>query len=175
MRIWVPLLCALLAGCMASAMAAPRRIELGPATSEVGFRGYGLGLVPLDGRFTRFGGSLTYDPADHSNCRVDLLVDVASLVTEDSSMRTTVVGPDFMDADRFPSLTYSGTCQGPELRGILGMHGVARPFELSLAWGQAGVIAEGRLRRADWGMTAMPIVGGRTVRIRVTVPLRNSP
>jgi polyisoprenoid-binding protein YceI len=175
MRIRVPLFCALLAACMASAMAAPRRIELTPSTSEVGFRGYGLGLLPLDGRFTRFGGSLTYDPADHSNCGVDLVVDVASLVTEDPSMRTTVVGPDFMDAASFPSLTYAGACQGPELHGTLGMHGVVRPFELSLDWGQAGVVAEGRLRRADWGMTAMPILGGRTVRIRVTVPLRDSP
>ena len=32
-------------------------------------------------------------------------------------------------------------------------------------------MAEGRLVRAEWGMTAMPLLGGRTVRIRVTVPL----
>jgi polyisoprenoid-binding protein YceI len=106
---------------------------------------------------------------------VELLVDVASLVTEDPSMRTTVVGPDFMDAASFPSLTYAGACQGAELHGTLGMHGVARPFALSLTWSQGGVIAEGRLSRADWGMTAMPILGGRTVRIRVTVPLPRSP
>jgi hypothetical protein len=51
------------------------------------------------------------------------------------------------------------------------MHGVARPFELSLDWNRDGVVAEGRLVRAEWGMTAMPALGGRTVRIRVAVPL----
>jgi hypothetical protein len=33
------------------------------------------------------------------------------------------------------------------------------------------VVAEGQLVRADWGMTAMAIVAGRTVRIQVSVPL----
>ena len=47
------------------------------------------------------------------------------------------------------------------------MHGVTRPFTLSLDWNPDGVVAEGRLVRADWGMTAMPLLGGRTVRIRV--------
>ena len=51
------------------------------------------------------------------------------------------------------------------------MHGVTHPFELSLTWSKDAVVAEGRLLRADWGMTAMPILGGRTVRIRVTVAL----
>ena len=51
------------------------------------------------------------------------------------------------------------------------MHGVTRPFELSLTWSRNAVVAEGRLVRADWGMTSMSVLGGRTVRIRVTVPL----
>jgi polyisoprenoid-binding protein YceI len=54
---------------------------------------------------------------------------------------------------------------------MLDMHGVKRPFELSLTWSANDVVAEGRLRRADWGMTAMPFIGGRTVRIRVSVHL----
>ena len=36
------------------------------------------------------------------------------------------------------------------------------------------VVAEGRLVRADWGMTAMSVLGGRTVRISVAVPLRGT-
>ena len=79
--------------------------------------------------------------------------------------------PDFMDAARFPTLTYSGSCQKSGLSGMLGLHGITRPFQLSLAWSPDRVVAEGQLVRADWGMTAMPIVAGRTVRIQVTVPL----
>ena len=106
---------------------------------------------------------------------MELRVQVASLVTEDASLRGTIVGPDFLDAVSFPDLAYAGSCEaGGDLDGKLAMHGVTRPFMLSLVWDRDGVVAEGRLLRADWGMTAMPLMGGRTVRIRVAVRLAGS-
>jgi polyisoprenoid-binding protein YceI len=165
----------LLAGLASSTRAEPRRIQFGPSDSEVAFRAYGLGLLPIDARFVRFDGWLTYDPDDALSCRVELRVEVASLVTDDASLRGTMVGPDFMDAASFPVLSYDGTCAAREdLEGMLAMHGITRPFALSLSWSADGVVAEGRLLRADWGMTAMPLLGGRTVRIRVAVPLAGS-
>jgi polyisoprenoid-binding protein YceI len=162
----------LLAALACSAQAAPRSVQFGPPESEVAFRAYGLGLLPIDARFARFDGWLTYDPDDRLACRVELNVQVASLLTDDASLRGTMVGTDFMDADRFPVLTYFGSCDSRGgLEGMLAMHGVTRPFALSLDWGRDRVVAEGRLLRADWGMTAMPLIGGRTVRIRVAVPL----
>ncbi len=164
----VPLL---LAGLAVGAHAAPRRIHLAPPAGELSFRAYGMGLVPIDATFTRFSGWLVYDTADHTSCQVELTAEVASLVTDDASVRATVVGPDFMDVARFPTLTYAGSCDAGGLGGTLGMHGVSRPFTLALTWTRDGVEAEGRLVRADWGMTAMSFWGGRTVRIRVVVPL----
>jgi polyisoprenoid-binding protein YceI len=153
------------------AEAAPRRIALTPPETEVAFRAYGLGLLPLDGKFASFRGWLNYDPEDRSTCRVDLTVDVASLAMTDTSVRETVVGPEFMDAPRYPTLTYAGSCQPPGIGGMLGLHGVTRPLQLSLTWSRERVTAEGQLRRADWGMTAKSFVAGRTVRIQVSVPL----
>ena len=169
-----PLLLAWLVACAMPAPAMPRRIQLDPSTSEVAFRAYGLGLLPLDGHFTRFGGWLTYDPDNHATCQVDLRADVASLVTDDPAVRDTVLGADFMDASRYPHLEYTGTCGPSGLGGMLGMHGVTKPFALALTWEQREVVAEGRLVRADWGMTQRAVLGGRTVRIRVTVPLPTS-
>ena len=101
-----------------------------PARSE--FRAYGLGLLPLDGTFARFQRPLTYDPDDHAACRVELSVDVASLSTERPvDPQQTMVGPDFMDVARFPSLVYSGACSRRVSVASLGMHGITRPFELS--------------------------------------------
>jgi polyisoprenoid-binding protein YceI len=174
MRVVTFLIAAIMALAATDAAASPRRIEFGPATSEVAFRGYGMGVMPIDGRFTRFDGWLTYDPDNHARCQVVLDVDVASLVTEDPSMRDTVVGSEFLDAARFPSMTYEGACDARGLGGRLGMHGITNAFELSLTWSGDEVVAEGRLLRADWGMTAMPILGGRTVRIRVSVHLSGS-
>ena len=161
----------LVGGLAGTCQAAQRRIQFSPPASEVAFRAYGLGMLPIDSRFAQFTGSLTYDPDDPASCRVELQVQVASLVTDDPSLRSTIVGPEFMDAARFPALTYAGTCEASGLAGDLAMHGVTRPFELSLTWSKDAVVAEGRLVRADWGMTAMSVLGGRTVRIRVTVPL----
>jgi polyisoprenoid-binding protein YceI len=167
---------ALLASCLAvAAVAAPRRIQLTPADSQVAFRAYGMGLLPIDANFARFGGWLVYDPDNKASCQVELNVEVASLATEDPSIRETVIGPDFMDATSFPALKYAGACQADGLHGTLMMHGVTRPFPLSLDWSADAVVAQGRLVRAEWGMTAKPLLGGRTVRITVTVPLRGLP
>jgi polyisoprenoid-binding protein YceI len=171
MRSRSPLYCVLLACLSTVADAASRRVPLAPPDTEVAFRAYGLGLLPLDGRFARFQGWLTYDPEDRSACQVDLTVDVASLGMSDASVRETVVGPEFMDAPHFPTLAYAGSCQPAGIGGMLGLHGVTRPLHLSLTWSPDRVMAEGQLQRADWGMTAMPFVAGRTVRIQVAVPL----
>jgi polyisoprenoid-binding protein YceI len=170
-----PLLAVLLS-CMTvvPAQATPRRIDFGPPASQVAFRAYGLGLLPIDGTFAQFTGSLNYDPDRPGVCQVELRVEVASLVADDGAARGRITGPEFMDAARYPSLRYTGRCQPPDdLQGMLDMHGVTRPFTLSLDWDwdRDRVVAEGRLLRADWGMTALPLLGGRTVRIRVSVPL----
>ena len=102
----------LFAGLACPAQAAPRRIPLGPPASEVAFRAYGVGLLPIDASFTRFDGWLTYDPDDRASCQVELHVQVASMVTQDQAMRDTIVGPDFMDAASFPELNYTGTLRG---------------------------------------------------------------
>jgi polyisoprenoid-binding protein YceI len=153
------------------ASAEPRELRFGPPSSEVDFRAYKLGLLPADGTFASFGGQLSYDPDDHAHCQVTLHVDAASVTSDDATTRTMVPGPDFLDVARFPSLSYTGTCNASGLDGTLDMHGVAHAFALTVTWTHDGVVAEGRLIRADWGMTALPALGGRTIRIRVSIPL----
>jgi polyisoprenoid-binding protein YceI len=157
------------------AMAADVSVELSPGHSTVGFRAYGFGLLPLDGQFTQFRGRFTYDPDAPSHCSVTLQAGVASLAMTPETAGETVLGPDFLDAARFPTLAYDGACSPEGLTGVLTMHGATRPFTLTMDWRAAGVTAVGRLRRADWGMTARPLLGGSTVRITVTVPLPAPP
>jgi polyisoprenoid-binding protein YceI len=160
----------LLAWLALPASAAAGQLELAPPASEVAIRAWGFGLLPFDGRFTSFRGSLRYDPAQHS-CQVNLVVDVASLAMANETARDTIVGEDFMDAARFPTLSYAGACEAPDVAGTLGMHGLSRPLTLSLDWDAARIVATGELRRDDWGMTAMPILAGHTIRIRVSIAL----
>ncbi len=154
-----------------AAEAAEVSVELLPGRSSVGFRAYGFGLLPLDGQFTRFHGRFSYDPDAPTHCSVTFQVDVASLAMTPARFGEMVLGPDFLDAARFPALAYDGACGPGGLAGLLTMHGVTRPLTLTLDRRADAVVAVGRLRRADWGMTARPLLGGSTVRVTVTVPL----
>ncbi len=168
------LLCLLLPASAHAATPGPlpaEQVALTPPAASVAFRAYGLGLLPLDGNFTRFDGVLTYDPADHGHCRVELRIDVASLAMSSPAIRNDVLGPDFMDAAKFPTLQFGGVCQQPGLAGMLAMHGVSHPFALDMDWERDAVTAQGRLRRAEWGMTAKQLIGGATVRITVRTAL----
>jgi polyisoprenoid-binding protein YceI len=155
--------------------AEPQRVEISPPSSEVAFRAYKLGLLPIDGKFTRFEGWLMFDPGDRKSCQVELRVEVASLQTEDPAVLPVVIGPDFMDAASFPLLRFAGRCTGRDIGGTLTMHGVSHDCLLSLDWRPNEVVAEGHIVRADWGISAMPLLAGKTVRIRVAVPVVAQP
>lgn len=146
-------------------------MPLTPATGSVGIRIYELGMLPVDGSFSRFHGVLRFDPRNRLACQADVTVDVASLAMSSESVTATMLGPDFLDVPRFPLLSYRGDCDAAGMGGALTMHGVTRGLALSLDWQADRLAAAGRLPRALWGMTARPVLGGRTVRITVTVDL----
>jgi polyisoprenoid-binding protein YceI len=172
-RLLIGVITAVVTACVqpCRSSAAETRIALSPEAGSVGIRAYRLGVFPLDGMFHRFHGWLTYDPANHADCRVELHVEVASLTMSSPAMLQRVLGPEFLDAARYPSLAFQGVCAGDGLDGRLAMHGVSRPFALALNWRHQSVNAVGRLQRGDWGMTALPILAGSTVRIDVSVHL----
>ncbi len=166
------LLLALLAcGSSTMALAEQRTQPLDPAHAEVGFRAYAFGLVPIDGRFARFSGQLTFDPATPSQCRVEVRVEVASLEIGDAAMQADVLSPSLLDAAAFPTLAYSGACRGEVIDGTLTMHGATHPLSLSIKTTDGRYSAEAPMHRRDWGITGRPLLAGPTVRIRVSAPI----
>jgi polyisoprenoid-binding protein YceI len=76
-----------------------------------------------------------------------------------------------MNAARFPALAFHGTCQGGAVVGDLTMHGETHPVSLDYTRSAGTIIATGRLRRAEWGITGSPLTGGGSViRMRVVLP-----
>ncbi|MEO8715097.1 MAG: YceI family protein [Acetobacteraceae bacterium] len=152
--------------------AAPRTLRLVPPQASLEMRAYAIGFLPIDSRFTRFDGTLTYDQAEPARCTATLTAQVASLETAKATMRETILGADFLDAAQFPTLGFTGTCtQAGTLAGSLTMRGVAHPLVLRLERSAHGLAAEGEVRRALWGMDARPFMVGPMIRIRVTAPL----
>ena len=75
-----------------------------PPASTVELRSYGFGLLPLDGKFTRFHGWMRYDPANPGACQVVLELEAGSLAMANDSIRERITGPEMMDVARFPTL-----------------------------------------------------------------------
>ena len=155
---------------LATSSARAEQAILTPSGSQVEFRAYGLGLIPFDGKFTRFQGVMRYDPAAPGMCHVLLEIQSASLAMSDMSVREQIVGTEFMDVARFPDMAFDGSCQGDTLAGSLRLHGESHPFTLEISREGGRLTAVGRLRRAAWGITARPFTVGSTIRIRVEFP-----
>jgi polyisoprenoid-binding protein YceI len=166
MRFLFCLLCLLLIAIPAGADQA----SLLPPGSAVELRSYGLGLLPLDGKFTHFHGWIRYDPSNPSACQVVLEIEAGSLAMSSDAIRDRMTGPEMMDVTQFPDMAFHGACQGEAVAGALTMHGQTHPFALDFVRSAGTIVATGRLRRADWGITGSPLLGGSTVRIRVTMP-----
>ncbi len=153
------------------ALAAPRHWPLDPSHAAVGFRAYVLDMWPVDGVFTQFHGVLVFDASAPERCEVDVTVDVASLALSNPALRDEVLSPGLLDAAAYPTLRYSGACDGEGIAGQLNMHGVTRPLLLAILRDGAGITAQAPLRRADWGVAGRPLLAGPTIRIRVSTTL----
>jgi polyisoprenoid-binding protein YceI len=141
-----------------------------PATAQVQIRAFGLGIFPLEGNFARFRGWIRYDPGHPAACQVILQVDVTSLTMRSQMVRATILGPEFMNVSAYPDLTFSGVCDSGGIAGRLTLHGETHPLTLALDRRRDALVATGRFRRGDWGMTARSLTAGSIIRIRVEAP-----
>ncbi len=132
---------------------------------------YALGMVPVEGIFYRFRGTLSFDPRDAQGCAVDLVAETASLTFADATVQASVLSPELLDAGAFPTLRYRGTCAGPAVRGELTLHGATHPLTLALKADGARIVASGTLDRTAWRITGRSFTVGRSVDIEVTAPL----
>lgn len=155
----------------APAKAAAHTVPLEPRSAQVTFRAYGFGIVPIEGSFTRFNGALVLDPADPTACEVNVQAEAASLAMPEAGMTQDALGPELLDVTRHPVFAYSGRCGDGQVRGTLLLHGIRRPLALTITLERGRWVATGRMRRAEWGMGARPLLAGPEVRIQFTAAL----
>ena len=153
------------------ARAVARHFILEPGTVMVGFRAYGLGLLAIDGHFTRFHGTLTLDDQDPTACSVSIEADAASLAMPSASMTADAQGPDLLDVAHYPDFKVNGQCANGHLQATLLLHGISRPLVLDVTSAPGKWEVAGLMRRADWGMGARPLLAGPEVRISLTAGL----
>jgi polyisoprenoid-binding protein YceI len=136
--------------------------------TEVGFIARHLMVSKVRGRFTDFEGTIVVadDPSESS---VEVIIQAASINTNDENRDKHVRTNDFLSTDEFPALTFRSTkvelSSGGDwkLNGDLTVRGVTRPIVLDVQfegviqdpWGnqRLGFTASGEIDRNDFGVS----------------------
>lgn len=137
------------------------------------FRVSHLGFSTYTGRFTRLEARLQFDPHDLAGSRVNVTIDPRSIEADNApaGFLQTLAGKDWLDADRFPEMTFrTRTVQvtGPatfRVNGELTLHGITKPLVLEARYNggyashpfephaRVGFSAQGRFKRSDFGVS----------------------
>jgi polyisoprenoid-binding protein YceI len=143
--------------------------QIEPAHSAVHFSVRHLMISTVRGEFSQLSGEVGYDPAQPQTARIDAVIAAASIHTRDAQRDAHLRGPDFLDAEKFPSLEFHSsqaavTASGLSVPGQLTLHGVTRPVTLEVRditpevkdpFGgvRRGATAQARINRKDFGLT----------------------
>jgi polyisoprenoid-binding protein YceI len=144
----------------------------------------------VKGQFHKLTGSLTLDESNLANSRVEAVIDAASIETRDAQRNGHLKSADFLDVEKFPTLSFKSTrvsvVGNGELavEGDLSIHGVTRKVTFSVEgptpptkdpWGNTriGLSATTKINRKDFGLTwnAALETGGILVGEEVTITL----
>ena len=169
---------------------APGRYTIDPSHSSVEAVARHLMVTKVRGRFAAFSG--TVEVAERpEDSRVEAAIEAASIDTKDAQRDEHLRSPDFLDAERFPTLRFTSTAVGPvsdsrwRVSGELTIRDVTRPVELDVEflgvgadpWGNEKVAftATTELDREAFGITwnqALETGGvlvGRTLKVELEI------
>jgi polyisoprenoid-binding protein YceI len=156
--------------------------------STIGFSVAHMVVSKTTGRFTDYAGFIEADPEALTVKTIEAVIKTASVDTHHAKRDAHLRGPDFFNADTYPTMTYklkSYRKQGEEYVAVgdLTLLGVTKEITLTghfngLAkdpWGntRAGFTARGTLNRKDFGMNWSKAMdnGGLVVGDQVAITL----
>ena len=163
--------------------APPGEYKLDNTHASVTFRVNHLGLSRYTARFTDIAGKLNFDPANPAAMSVESTVDPNSLETDfpldEPDFDAELTGPQWLDAGRFPTITFKSTKVEPtgantaKVTGDFTLHGVTRPLTLDVTFNggyaaggmdpsgaRIGFSAKGEIKRSEFGIAyGVPAAG----------------
>jgi polyisoprenoid-binding protein YceI len=164
--------------------------NIDPVHSIAEFKVKHMMITNVKGRFKDVKGTLEFDPADVTKSKITAEITAASIDTHDADRDAHLKSADFLDVEKFPTLTFTSTritkAGADELKvdGDLTIHGVTRPVVFEVEgpsepgkdpWGNTriGWSATTKINRKDYGLTwnAALEAGGFLVGDQVTITL----
>ncbi|GEM79301.1 YceI family protein [Vibrio superstes] len=153
------------------ANAADYVIDTQGAHASINFKVSHLGYSYIKGRFNRFSGEFSYDPANVEASSVEVKVDTTSLDSNHAERDKHIRSGDFIDASKYSDAVFNSTKvvdKGDgnlEIMGDLTLHGQTKPITIDAnfigqgkdPWGgeRAGFMGTTRLELADFNIPVM--------------------
>jgi polyisoprenoid-binding protein YceI len=158
---------------MSATAASPAAVttwNVDPVHSTAEFRVKHMMIANVRGRFTGVTGTLTFNSADVTQSRVEASVDIATIDTRDPQRDTHLKSPDFLDAEKFPTMTFRSSRVVRKSNGAIAVvgpltiHGITKEVEFDVEgptppvkdpWGNTriGVAATTKIDRREFGLT----------------------
>ena len=164
--------------------------NIDPAHSVAEFKVKHMMISNVKGQFAKVTGELTLDDSVLTNSKVEAVIEAASIETRDAQRDAHLKSPDFLDAEKFPTLSFKSTrvslVRDGELavEGDLTIRGVTRKVVFTVEgptppakdpWGntRVAVSATTKINRKDFGLTWNTALetGGILVGDEVTITL----
>ncbi len=133
-----------LIGAAATAQAAPVTYKMDPGHTMVLFSWNHFGYSNPTANIGLGDGTLVFDDKDASKSSVDVTLPLANLDTHVSALDEHLKKPDFLDADKYPTITFKSTkvqaAGGNQYKvsGDLTVHGVTKPVVLDATLNKSG-------------------------------------
>jgi polyisoprenoid-binding protein YceI len=144
--------------------------NIDPAHSHAEFKVKHMMISNVKGTFSGISGVLKLDETDPAGSSVTASIPVASLTTGEAQRDGHLKSPDFLDAEKYPALTFKSlTVDRIEkgeytVSGELTIHGVTKTASFNVEgptppgkdpWGntRVGISATAKINRKDFGLT----------------------
>jgi polyisoprenoid-binding protein YceI len=155
----------------------PGIYKIEPYHTQVMFRVDHMGLSYFTGVFSDASGTVTLEPGKPAAMKVSVSVPVKTVLTTSPKLDEELVAPDWLDAAKFPTMSFVSTSvkvTGPgtaDVTGTLTLHGVSKQEVLHAAFVGSGVNVlshnqsagfqiSGMIKRSDFGVTKyIPLIG----------------
>jgi polyisoprenoid-binding protein YceI len=141
--------------------------QIDKAHSDIIFTVRHMVITKVRGRFLKWDGTLTLDEQDWSKSRVEVSIDAASISTNDEKRDGHLKSADFLDAEKFPKITFKSTKIAPaggdklNVTGDLTIRDVTKPVTVAVEvlgkakdpWGNTKLAFNGKLgiQREEFG------------------------
>ncbi len=147
-----------------------------------------LAVSTVRGAFTKVTGSATFDPSNPAKTALDATIDASSVDTRVEMRDKDLRSPNFLDVEKFPTITFHGKqtkAAGPgklQITGDLTIHGVTKEVVLDVdgpsaaikdPWGnqRIGASASTKISRKDFAVNGLPAVVGDEITITIDAEL----